>query len=178
MYGKQGAFLKSDGGWCGRRGSGEDWTAVAIPTSLCWLRANARSSLCIYFSSAFQHCVHLVFEAGAETHLVRQMYAAHEQQRARAEMPWPVNKLFLSNFRDKHEFLMTSKKRKRYPLLKFFFNLLPNYIQIYKCKVSINLDVCFFIQGQYVFSICAIYMFRQQTIRGRWLLPQSLPTGN
>ena len=42
---------------------GEDWTAVTVPTSLCWLRPNARSSLCIYFFSAFQHCVRLVFEA-------------------------------------------------------------------------------------------------------------------
>lgn len=35
MYGKQGAFLKSDGGWRGRRGRGEDWTAVAMYPPHC-----------------------------------------------------------------------------------------------------------------------------------------------
>lgn len=42
----------------------EDWTAVAVPTSPCWLRANARSGLCIYvFFSPWRVSALRTFEA-------------------------------------------------------------------------------------------------------------------
>lgn len=94
-----------------RGGRGEDWTAVTIPTSLCWLRANARSSLCIYFSSAFQHCVHLVFEA-AQRHIWCDRCTQHMSSRGhelKCLTQWITLSVKLTG--GKHEFLMTSKKK-------------------------------------------------------------------
>lgn len=165
-------FLKSDGGWCG---GGEYWTAVAIPTSLCWLRASARSSLCIYFSSTFQHCVHLLSEA-AQSHIWCDRCAQH--MRTAAGMPQPLNSSLCQSAGLKPEENGTLCRRTK----------LYSYPQRNKQKKGknhaqmlfkfLNFAVCLFIKEQYDFSIEDIYTFKQQTIRGRWLLPPSLPTGN
>lgn len=53
-----------------------------MPTSPCWLGANARSSFCICFSRTFQHCVHLVFEA-AQRHIWCDRSTQHMSSRGR-----------------------------------------------------------------------------------------------
>lgn len=159
-------FLKSDGGWC--EGEGEYWTAVAIPTSLCWLRANARSSLCIYFSSTFQHCVHLLFEA-AQSHIwcdrcVQHMSSRGQQQECLSRWIPPFVKV-----QGPVWWKEDGTKLYSYPQQK---TVTP------RCLLQFLNFVCLFIEEQYDFSIEDIYTFKQQTIRGRWLLPPPLPTGN
>lgn len=59
-------MVAGEGG--GRRGTrGRLDSCRHTHLSLCWLRAIARSSLCVYFSSALQHCVHQCWRPNRDT---------------------------------------------------------------------------------------------------------------
>lgn len=145
-----------------RRGEGRlDSCRSTHLTVLTWSEHSIKP-LYMFFQYISTLCTPLCLRPRRRTFGVTDAHGAHEQRRAKAS--------FCQTSGDKHVFRMAFRVILRSYLYQKKYN--------YKCILNVcsNLLVCPLVQ--YDFSIQDIYMFRQLTIRGRWLLPQSLPTGN